>query len=68
MSVQLEKLDGNMAKVNVEVAADEFEKAVEAAYQKNKDKIAVTGFRKGKAPRKMIEKMYGEEVFYQDAI
>ncbi|MCQ2527090.1 MAG: trigger factor, partial [Lachnospiraceae bacterium] len=68
MSVQLEKLDGNMAKVNVEVSADEFEKAVEAAYQKNKDKIAVTGFRKGKAPRKMIEKMYGEEVFYQDAV
>lgn len=68
MSVQLEKLDGNMAKVNVEVSADEFEKAVEAAYQKNKGKINIEGFRKGKAPRKMIEKFYGAEVFYQDAI
>jgi len=68
MSVQLEKLDGNMAKVNVEVSADEFEKAVETAYQKNKGKINVEGFRKGKAPRKVIEKMYGAEVFYQDAI
>ncbi|MBQ8139026.1 MAG: trigger factor [Lachnospiraceae bacterium] len=67
MSVQVEKLDGNMAKLTITVDADVFEKAIESAYQKNRGKINVQGFRKGKAPRKMIEKMYGPEVFYEDA-
>ncbi|MCR4616903.1 MAG: trigger factor [Lachnospiraceae bacterium] len=67
MSVQVEKLEKNMAKLTITVDADVFEKAVEEAYQKNRGKINVQGFRKGKAPRKMIEKMYGSEVFYEDA-
>lgn len=68
MSVQVEKLEKNMAKLTIEVAAEELEKAIEAAYQKNKSKISVPGFRKGKVPRQMIEKMYGKEVFYEDAV
>ena len=68
MSVKVENLENNMGKVTVEIAADKFEAACEQAYQKNKQHINVQGFRKGKAPRKMIEKMYGKEVFYQDAI
>lgn len=67
MSVQLEKLEKNMAKLTIEVSADELEKAIEGAYQKNKNKISVPGFRKGKVPRHMIEKMYGKEIFYEDA-
>lgn len=67
MSLQVEKLEKNMAKLTIEVSAEEFSKAVEAAYQKNKSKISVPGFRKGKVPRKMIEQMYGKEVFYEDA-
>lgn len=67
MSLQVEKLEKNMAKLTIEVSAEEFDKAVEAAYQKNKNKISIPGFRKGKAPRKMIEQMYGKEVFYEDA-
>ncbi len=67
MSLQVEKLEKNMAKLTVEVSAEEFSKAVEAAYQKNKGKISVPGFRKGKVPKKMIEQMYGKEVFYEDA-
>ncbi|MCR5719346.1 MAG: trigger factor [Lachnospiraceae bacterium] len=67
MSVKVEKLENNMAKLTIEVEADVFEKAVEGAYNKNKGRISIPGFRKGKAPRKMIEKMYGEEVFYDDA-
>ena len=67
MSLQVEKLEKNMAKLTIEVAAEELEKAIEKAYQKNKNKITLPGFRKGKAPRKMIEKMYGKEVFYEDA-
>lgn len=67
MSVQVEKLEKNMAKLTIEVAAEELEKAIEAAYQKNKNKISIPGFRKGKVPRQMIEKMYGKEVFYEDA-
>ena len=67
MSLQVEKLEGNMAKLTIEVAAEELEKAIENAYQKSKNKISIPGFRKGKAPRKMIEKMYGKEVFYEDA-
>lgn len=67
MSVQVEKLEKNMAKLTIEVAAEELEKAIEAAYQKNKNKISIPGFRKGKVPRQMIERMYGKEIFYEDA-
>ena len=67
MSLQVEKLENNMAKLTIEVAAEELDKAIESAYQKNKNKISIPGFRKGKAPRKMIEQMYGKEVFYEDA-
>ncbi|MBQ2100601.1 MAG: trigger factor [Lachnospiraceae bacterium] len=67
MSLQVEKLEHNMAKLTISVGAEELEKALEKAYQKNKNKISVPGFRKGKVPRKLIEKMYGEAVFYEDA-
>lgn len=67
MSLQVEKLEKNMAKLTIEVSADEFSKAVEEAYQKNRGKISVPGFRKGKVPKKMIEQMYGKAVFYEDA-
>ena len=67
MSVQVENLEKNMAKLTIEVAAEEVEKAIQAAYLKEKGKISMPGFRKGKVPRKMIEKMYGAEVFYEDA-
>lgn len=67
MSLQVEKLEKNMAKLTVEVSAEDFEKAVQAAYLKNKGRISLPGFRKGKAPRAMIEKMYGTGVFFEDA-
>mgnify|MGYP003290307882 CR=1 FL=1 len=67
MSFKVEELGKNMVKLEIEVASDEFEKAMEAAYQKNKGKINVQGFRKGKAPRSIIEKMYGANVFCEDA-
>ncbi len=67
MSVQVEKLEKNMAKLTVEVPAEEFETALEKAYQKKKNRISLPGFRKGKAPRRMIEKMYGAGIFYEDA-
>lgn len=67
MSVQVEKLEKNMAKLTIEVSAEAFEKAIQEAYQKQKKNISLPGFRKGKAPRKMIEKMYGAGVFYEDA-
>ena len=67
MSVQVENLEKNMAKLTIEVSADDLEKALQAAYLKEKNKISVPGFRKGKVPRAMIEKMYGPEVFYDDA-
>lgn len=67
MSLQVEKLEKNMAKLTIEVSAEDFEKAVQAAYLKNKGRITLPGFRKGKAPRAMIEKMYGTGVFYEDA-
>lgn len=67
MSVKVEKLDGGMAKLIIEVAEADFEKAVEQAYLKQRNKISIPGFRKGKAPRAMIEKMYGKEVFFEDA-
>lgn len=67
MSVQVENLEKNMAKLTIEVPAEELEKAIEAAYQKQKSKISVPGFRKGKVPRKMIEKMYGAGISFEDA-
>jgi trigger factor len=67
MSLQVEKLEKNMAKLTIEVSAEELEKAIQGAYLKNKGQISIPGFRKGKAPRKMIEQMYGKEVFYEDA-
>ena len=67
MSVQVEKLEKNMAKLTIEVSAEELEKAIQGAYLKSKNKISIPGFRKGKAPRKMIEQMYGREIFYEDA-
>ena len=67
MSVQVQNLEKNMVKLTIEVAAEEVEKALNAAYQKQKNSISVPGFRKGKVPRAMIEKMYGVEVFYEEA-
>ena len=67
MSVNVEKLENSMVKLTIEVAADEFENACEKTFQKNKNQFNVPGFRKGKVPRKMIEKMYGEGVFFEDA-
>ena len=67
MSVQVEKLEKNMVKLTVEVPAEEVEKALNAAYMKQRNSISVPGFRKGKVPRAMIEKMYGAAVFYEEA-
>lgn len=64
----IEKKEKNTAEITVEITAEEFDKAVNAAYLKNRTKINIPGFRKGKAPRKMIEKMYGESVFFEDAL
>ena len=67
MSFTVENLEKNMAKLTIEVPADEFEKALQKAYEKQKGKITLNGFRKGKAPRAMIEKIYGAGIFYEDA-
>ena len=67
MSLQVEKLEHNMAKLTIEVSAEELEKAIQGAYLKQRNKISVPGFRKGKVPRQMIEKMYGVGIFYEDA-
>lgn len=68
MSFKVEQLEEkNMVKLVIEASAEEFEAGIEKAYQKNRKSIALPGFRKGKAPRKMIEKMYGAEVFFEDA-
>ncbi len=67
MSVQVENLEKSMAKLTVEVSAEELEKALQGAYLKQKKNISIPGFRKGKVPRVMIEKMYGPSVFYEDA-
>ena len=67
MSLQVEKLEKNMAKLTVEVSAEQFEECIKAAYKKNKNRFMIPGFRKGKAPQHMIEKLYGPGVFYEDA-
>ncbi len=67
MSLQVEKMEKNMAKLTIEVSAEEFDKAVQAAYLKQRGSIAVPGFRKGKVPRQMIEQMYGVEIFFEEA-
>lgn len=67
MSFQVEDLGKSMVKLTIEATAEDFEKALEKSYQKNKNKISVQGFRKGKAPRAIIEKMYGASIFYEDA-
>lgn len=67
MSVQVENLEKNMAKLTIEVSAEELDKAIQTVYMKEKNKISLPGFRKGKVPRHMIEKMYGAEIFFDDA-
>jgi trigger factor len=67
MSYKVENLENSMAKITIEVSAEDFEAAMVKSYHKNKGKISIQGFRKGKAPRKMIEKLYGPEIFYEDA-
>ncbi len=65
---KVEKTDKNIVEMEVSIPADEFEKAIEISYKKNIGKMNIPGFRRGKAPRKMVEKMYGKSVFYDDAI
>ena len=67
MSLAVEKLDGSMAKLTITVPAEEFTKAITSAYNKQKSKFSVPGFRKGKVPQVFIEKMYGAAIFYEDA-
>ena len=67
MSLQVENMEKNMAKLTIEVSAEELEKAIQGAYLKQRNKISVPGFRKGKVPRQMIEKMYGVGIFYEYA-
>ena len=68
MSVQVENLEKNMAKLTAEIPAEDFEKAVQASYIRNKNRFTIPGFRRGKAPRKVIERMYGQGIFYEEAI
>ena len=67
MSLTVENLEHNMAKLTIEASAEDFEKEIERSYMRSRNRISVPGFRRGKAPRKLIEKMYGEGVFYEDA-
>ena len=68
MNTQVERLEHNMVKLTVTVPAEDFAKAITQAYNRNKKSISLPGFRKGHAPLQMIERMYGKEVFYEDAI
>ena len=67
MSLQVENLEHNMAKLTIQASAEDFEKAIQRIYVRSRNRISIPGFRRGKAPRKLIEKMYGESVFYEDA-
>ena len=67
MNVSVEKLENGMAKLTIEVEPEQFEEAIERAYNKQKGRINIPGFRKGKAPRNVIEKLYGAAVFYDEA-
>ena len=68
MSTKIEKIEGNIVKLEIRVEADKFNEAVKKSYSKNSKKFNIPGFRKGKAPMNMIKKFYGEGVFYEDAI
>ena len=68
MSIQVEKLEKNMAKLTVEVPAEQFDEALKTSYKKNRNRFNIPGFRKGKAPQAVIEKMYGPGVLYEDAV
>ena len=67
MNVSVEKLENSMAKLTVEIPAEDYESAIEKVYLRQRSKINVPGFRKGKATRSIIEKMFGKGVFYEDA-
>ncbi|MEG2188592.1 MAG: trigger factor [Christensenella sp.] len=68
MAAKMEKLDTNKAKLEIKLSAEKFEEGIAKAYQKIKGKFSIPGFRKGKAPRKMVENFYGSQVFYEDAL
>ena len=67
MSVSVEKLEKSMVRLTIEVSAEDFDKAINKVYNRQKGRMNVPGFRKGKTPRKVLEKMYGEAIFYEDA-
>ena len=67
MSLQVEKLENNMAKLTIEASPEEFDQAMEKAYHKSKNKISIPGFRRGKVTRQIAERMYGPQIFYEDA-
>ena len=67
MSVSVEKLENSMVKLTIEVSAEDFDKAIDAVYKRQKNRMNVPGFRRGKTPRKVLEKLYGETMFYEDA-
>ena len=68
MNTQVERLEHSMVKLTVTVPAEDFNKAITKAYHKTKGRINIPGFRKGKAPQQIIERMYGPEIFYDDAV
>ena len=68
MNHQIEQLENSMVKITLEISPEQFEQAMETAYKRSKNQISLPGFRKGKAPRKLVEKAYGREIFYEDAI
>lgn len=68
MGVRMDKVEPNVVKFEIEVAAEEFEEGLEKAFKKNAGRFNVPGFRKGKAPRAVVERHYGEQILYKDAI
>ncbi len=68
MNVTVDKLEKSMAKLTIEVSAEDFDKAIDAVYRKQRNKVNIPGFRRGKAPRKLIEKIYGEGIFLEEAV